>query len=107
MRDTNKSVLNSIELEYQPSDATGMKASIERLSQERHGAIRLGTPYELRTINRIFQILGMYPIGYYDLSIAGLPMHATCFRPPEVSSLNVNPFRVFTTLLRPELLVSE
>lgn len=34
-------------------------------------------------------------------------MHATCFRSTEVSSLDRNPFRVFTTLLRPELLASE
>ncbi|KAJ3577595.1 hypothetical protein NPX13_g2972 [Xylaria arbuscula] len=86
---------------------SGIHASIERLTQERHGAIRLGTPYELRTVKRIFEALGMHPIGYYDLSIAGLPMHATCFRPLTVSSLECNPFRIFTTLLRPELLSSE
>lgn len=31
-------------------------------------------------------------------------MHATCFRPISTSSLEKNPFRIFTTLLRPELL---
>ncbi|KAL7622908.1 hypothetical protein AAE478_006587 [Parahypoxylon ruwenzoriense] len=81
--------------------------SSERLALERHGAIRLGTPYELRTVSRIFGVLGMHPVGYYDLSIAGLPMHATCFRPTGISSLDRNPFRVFTTLLRPELVTSE
>ncbi|PLB48788.1 DUF1338 domain protein [Aspergillus steynii IBT 23096] len=83
-----------------------MRISSDRLTLERHGAIRLGTPFELRTIKRIFAILGMHPVGYYDLSIAGLPMHATCFRPTDVTSLERNPFRVFTTLLRPELLAS-
>ncbi|KAJ6178240.1 hypothetical protein N7519_008701 [Penicillium mononematosum] len=107
VHDANERMLSSVNAKAQPSDATGIKANIERLTQERHGAIRLGTPYELRTIKRIFEVLGMHPIGYYDLSIAGLPMHATCFRPLTVSSLNSNPFRVFTTLLRPELLASE
>jgi uncharacterized glyoxalase superfamily metalloenzyme YdcJ len=78
--------------------------STQRLSLERHGAIRLGTAQELRTIRRLFQLLGMYAVGYYDLSVADLPMHATCFRPIDTNSLEANPFRVFTTLLRPELI---
>jgi uncharacterized glyoxalase superfamily metalloenzyme YdcJ len=76
----------------------------ERLDLERHGAIRLGTPYELVTVRRLFALIGLHPVGYYDLSPAGLPMHATSFRPTSVASLKKNPFRVFTTLLRPELL---
>ncbi|KAJ8117065.1 hypothetical protein OPT61_g1660 [Boeremia exigua] len=76
----------------------------ERLHLERHGAIRLGTEQELQTIRRVFAIIGLFPVGYYDLSIAGLPMHATCFRPTSLSALERNPFRVFTTLLRPALL---
>lgn len=71
---------------------------------ERHGAIRLGTAHELRTIRRLFAIFGMYPVGYYDLSVVGFPLHATAFRPVNSESLAKNPFRVFTTLLRPELL---
>ncbi|KAK1622622.1 hypothetical protein BDP81DRAFT_333802 [Colletotrichum phormii] len=88
------------------SASATMEASIERLTLERHGAIRLGTPQELHTVRRIFALLGMHPVGYYDLSVAGLPMHATCFRPTSTQSLERNPFRVFTTLLRPELLKS-
>lgn len=79
----------------------------ERLDLERHGAIRLGTPYELRTIRRIFALIGLHPVDYYDLSVAGLPMHATAFRPVDPEALSKNPFRVFTTLLRPELLRPE
>ncbi|KAK7423396.1 hypothetical protein QQZ08_009073 [Neonectria magnoliae] len=75
-----------------------------RLDIERHGAIRLGTPHELRTIRRIFALIGLYPVGYYDLSPAGLPMHATCFRPKIEKSLHKNPFRVFTSVLRPEFI---
>lgn len=75
-----------------------------RLDIERHGAIRLGTPYELRTVRRLFAVIGLYPVGYYNLAAAGLPMHATCFRPRSTASLKKNPFRVFTSLLRPELI---
>lgn len=74
---------------------------------ERHGAIRLGTAYELATIRRMFAIMGMFPVGYYDLSVAGFPMHATAFRPKDKDALDKNPFRVFTTLLRMELLTEK
>lgn len=79
----------------------------QRLTLERHGAVRLGTPQELYTVRRIFAILGMYPVGYYDLAVAGLPMHATCFRPIDTAALEANPFRMFTTLLRPSMLASK
>ncbi|KAH8649983.1 hypothetical protein BX600DRAFT_529095 [Xylariales sp. PMI_506] len=81
--------------------------NLDRLTLERHGAIRLGKPEELRTVRRIFSLLGMQPVGYYDLSVARLPMHATCFRPIDTAALESNPFRVFTTLLRPELIRSQ
>ncbi|KAJ5816707.1 hypothetical protein N7447_008940 [Penicillium robsamsonii] len=71
---------------------------------ERHGAIRLGTAHELKTIRRMFAVMGMHPVGYYDLSLAGFPMHATAFRPNTQEALDKNPFRVFTTVLRMELL---
>lgn len=71
---------------------------------ERHGAIRLGTAHELATIRRMFAIMGMFPVGYYDLSVAGFPMHATAFRPKDRDALARHPFRVFTTLLRMDLL---
>ncbi|MBJ3776107.1 2-oxoadipate dioxygenase/decarboxylase HglS [Acuticoccus mangrovi] len=77
---------------------------LSRISQERHGAIRLGTPEELYTMRRLFALFGMSPVGYYDLSVAGIPVHATAFRPVEAAALRRNPFRVFTSLLRLELI---
>lgn len=47
----------------------------------------------------------MYPVGYYDLSTSGVPVHSTAFRPLSPSALAINPFRVFTSLLRPELIL--
>jgi uncharacterized glyoxalase superfamily metalloenzyme YdcJ len=49
----------------------------------------------------------MQSVGYYDLSVAGVPVHSTCFRPVDEAALNVNPFRVFTSLLRLELIEDE
>lgn len=75
-----------------------------RLSMERHGAIRVGTAAELSTIRRLFAVMGMQPVGYYDLSPAGVPVHSTAFRAVHESSLQISPFRVFTSLLRLELI---
>ncbi|KAK5129294.1 hypothetical protein LTR08_003624 [Meristemomyces frigidus] len=84
------------------------KMSTEHLSPrhriERHGAVRLGTADELRTIKRLFALFNMHPVGYYDLSVVGFPMHSTAFRPLTSAALANNPFRVFTTLLRPDLI---
>ncbi|KEA63329.1 hypothetical protein ADIMK_2853 [Marinobacterium lacunae] len=77
---------------------------IERLSMERHGAIRVGTAAELATIGRLFAVMGMSPVGYYDLSPAGVPVHSTCFRAIHENELQTSPFRVFTSLLRLELI---
>ncbi|TPV38949.1 VOC family protein [Pantoea deleyi] len=80
---------------------------IDRLSIERHGAIRVGTAAELATLRQLFAVMGMYPVGYYDLSQAGVPVHSTAFRPVDDAALRRNPFRVFTSLLRPELIDDE
>lgn len=78
--------------------------SLNRISQERHGAIRLGTAEELATMRRVFAVMGMFPVGYYDLSEAGVPVHSTSFRPIGDAALKRNPFRVFTSLLRLDLI---
>ncbi|KAJ5779261.1 hypothetical protein N7457_006981 [Penicillium paradoxum] len=74
---------------------------------ERHGAIRLGTDFEMRTVKRLFRLFNMHPVGYYDLKVAGLPLHGTAFRPLDEGSLSKNPFRIFTTVLRRDLLSSK
>ena len=80
---------------------------IDRLSLERHGAIRVGTRAELRMMRRLFAVMGMYPVGYYDLAPAGVPVHSTAFRAINTDSLSNSPFRVFTSLLRLELIADE
>jgi len=81
--------------------------SLDRICEERHGAIRLGTAEELSMMRRVFAVMGMYPVGYYDLSTAGVPVHSTAFRPVGDASLKRNPFRVFTSLLRLDLIADE
>lgn len=98
--------VNAGVLDAQPELAAQMQRSgeRERLDVERHGAIRVGTAQELSTLRRLFAVMGMQPVGYYDLSVAGVPVHSTAFRPVDGESLNRNPFRVFTSLLRLELI---
>lgn len=77
---------------------------IDRLNVERHGAIRVGSAEEIAVLRRIFALLGMFPVGYYDLAPAGVPVHSTAFRPIEDEDLQACPFRIFTSLLRLELI---
>lgn len=97
----NDAVLTADPALVEQLDRTDERA---RLDQERHGAIRVGTAEELATLGRLFAVMGMHPVGYYDLSVAGVPVHSTAFRPRTAKALAHNPFRVFTSLLRLELI---
>ncbi|WNL42543.1 VOC family protein [Halomonas sp. PAMB 3264] len=101
--------VNRETLEHSPTLRRRLQAQgeLDRLDVERHGAIRVGTADELATLARLFAVMGMMPVGYYDLSEAGVPVHSTAFRPVEDEALSRNPFRVFTSLLRLELIESE
>ncbi|MGP8303368.1 2-oxoadipate dioxygenase/decarboxylase [Streptomyces inhibens] len=80
----------------------GRFGSIGRVTAERHGAIRVGTPGELRQAAQIFAALGMHPVGFYDLrdgDEGAVPVVSTAFRPTDTDELDRNPFRVFTSLL--------
>ncbi|WP_027014096.1 2-oxoadipate dioxygenase/decarboxylase HglS [Comamonas composti] len=98
--------INQRTLQARPALHAQMQAGreLERLGVERHGAIRVGTAAELSMLRRLFAVMGMEPVGYYDLSVAGVPVHSTAFRPVSEAALRANPFRVFTSLLRLELI---
>lgn len=98
--------VNARALAADPAQAARLAAtdSLARISEERHGAIRLGTAAELAMMRRVFAVMGMVPVGYYDLSTAGVPVHSTAFRPVDAAALARNPFRVFTSLLRLDLI---
>ena len=83
-------------------EAAQRLGSVERVSAERHGAIRVGTPRELAQAARVFAAFGMHPVGFYDLRDAGpgaVPVVSTAFRPIDAVELARNPFRVFTSML--------
>ncbi|MDN6411777.1 MAG: VOC family protein [Yaniella sp.] len=76
--------------------------SIQRVTAERHGAIRVGSPQEMSQVARVYAAFGMYPVGFYDLrdaSASSVPVVSTAFRPIDADELAKNPFRVFTSML--------
>lgn len=75
--------------------------SFERVTAERHGAIRVGSPAELADVADLFAAFGVLPVGFYDLRLAKspIPVVSNAFRPIEASDLARNPFRVFTSML--------
>ncbi|MFH0411300.1 2-oxoadipate dioxygenase/decarboxylase family protein [Corynebacterium sp. L4756] len=76
--------------------------SIGRVTAERHGAIRVGSPKEMNQVAQVFAGFGMYPVGFYDLRDAAkssVPVVSTAFRPIDKDELAKNPFRVFTSML--------
>jgi uncharacterized glyoxalase superfamily metalloenzyme YdcJ len=76
--------------------------SVQRVTAERHGAIRVGSHRELAQVARIFAAFGMHPVGFYDLrdaSKSSVPVVSTAFRPVDPEELARNPFRVFTSML--------
>ncbi len=79
-------------------------SSLLNPTHERHGAIRIGKASELFNLRRLFALMNMQPVAYYDLSASGLPVHSTAFRPIDVNDLAFNPFRIFTSLLRLDLI---
>ena len=99
--ETNEHVLAN---DAQIARSLTQTGEIQRLDMERHGAIRVGTAAELATLGRLFAVMGMEPVGYYDLTPAGVPVHSTAFRAVHEEALQVSPFRVFTSLLRLELI---
>jgi len=83
------------------SDAERL-GGIDRVTAERHGAIRVGSPEEMAQVARVFAAFGMHPVGFYDLrdaSSSSVPVVSTAFRPTDPVELEKNPFRVFTSML--------
>ncbi|WP_342372808.1 DUF1338 family protein [Propioniciclava soli] len=93
--------VNSDHLAAHPDTAERL-GRIDRVTAERHGAIRVGTASELRRVAQVFAALGMEPVGFYDLrgdAATSLPIVSTAFRPTTPEALAINPFRVFTSVL--------
>ncbi|OJZ64322.1 2-oxoadipate dioxygenase/decarboxylase [Mycolicibacterium diernhoferi] len=75
--------------------------SLQRVTAERHGAIRVGSVTELADVADLFAAFGMFGVGFYDLRDAAspVPVVSTAFRPIDADELEANPFRVFTSML--------
>ena len=91
-------VATAINREHSGDERLG---SLDRVTAERHGAIRVGSVRELAQVADLFAAFGMYPVGYYDLREAAspVPVVSTAFRPIDADELAHNPFRVFTSML--------
>jgi uncharacterized glyoxalase superfamily metalloenzyme YdcJ len=91
-------VATEVNREREADDRLG---SLERITAERHGAIRVGSARELANVADLFAAFGMFPVGYYDLREAAspVPVVSTAFRPIDADELAHNPFRVFTSTL--------
>src|SRR6201998_4375520 len=87
--------------ERSPARGRCPQGSLRRITAERNGAIRVGSPAELAAVADLFAAFGMLPVGYYDLRSAAspIPVVSTAFRPIEANELARNPFRVFTSML--------
>ncbi len=101
VRDVNDRVLSEDPELKAKLEATD---NLERISEERHGAIRLGKASELAMMSRVFGVMGMSAVGYYDLTQANVPVHSTAFRAVDAEHLSRSPFRVFCSLLRTDLI---
>jgi uncharacterized glyoxalase superfamily metalloenzyme YdcJ len=75
--------------------------TLERVTAERHGAVRVGSPRELADVAELFAAFGMHPVGFYDLrdATSPVPVVSTAFRPIDADQLARNPFRIFTSML--------
>ncbi len=96
-RESNQAYINA-----HPEKFAGNSNALNEISQTRHAAIRIVTGYELSMMNRIFAVMGMDPVEYYNL--LEVQAHSTAFSSPLAGG---NPFRVFTSKLRLELLGEE
>jgi len=98
------SLVNSVNQETIDHSSPLTPNEFRLLQLEHHGAIRVGSASELFIIRRLFNVMGMHPVDYYDLSIAGIPVHSTAFRALNRDDLELSPFRVFCSLLRLDLI---
>jgi uncharacterized glyoxalase superfamily metalloenzyme YdcJ len=96
--------VNATVLRDRPESAERL-GSISRVTCERHGAVRVGTPAELHDLGVVLAAFGMQPVDFYDLRdtpASPVPVVSTAFRPVDADELAANPFRLFVSVLVPE-----
>ncbi|OUS94010.1 2-oxoadipate dioxygenase/decarboxylase family protein [Rhodococcus sp. NCIMB 12038] len=77
------------------------RGGLARITVERHGAIHLGGPTELRQAAILFSGFGMHPVGCYDRRDAPepAPVVSMVFRPVDPIELARNPFGMLASML--------
>jgi uncharacterized glyoxalase superfamily metalloenzyme YdcJ len=100
------SEVNERVMQVQPSlrAELAQQGGLSDLDVVQHGAVRVGTASEMRSVCRLLAVMGMHPVGYYDLGPAGVPVHSTAFRAIDPQAMREAPFRLFVSMLRPELI---
>lgn len=98
------SLADQVNQNFIKESSTLTSVESQLLNLEHHGAIRLGRASELSMMRRLFAVMGMYAVDYYDLSVAGIPVHSTAFRALKADDLKISPFRIFCSLLRLDLI---
>jgi uncharacterized glyoxalase superfamily metalloenzyme YdcJ len=96
--------VNATVLRERPESAERL-GSISRVTCERHGAVRVGTPAELHDLGVVLRAFGMHAVDFYDLRdtpASPVPVVSTAFRPVDPDELAANPFRLFVSVLVPE-----
>ncbi|SEC02400.1 2-oxoadipate dioxygenase/decarboxylase family protein [Rhodococcus koreensis] len=101
--DTLVEVADEVNADFAARNPAGAerRGGLARITVERHGAIRLGGPTELRQAAILFSGFGMHPVGCYDRRDAPepAPVVSTGFRPVDPIELARNPFGMFTSML--------
>ena len=94
-------IVNNSNQEFIKNNPNVKVDKLSRVIEERHGAIRVGKPEEMRIVARIFACLGMEPINFYDLTSVkkAMPIIATAFRPKTEEEINESAFRMFCSML--------
>nr|QBK88675.1 MAG: uncharacterized protein LCMiAC01_03530 [Mimivirus LCMiAC01] len=96
-------IVRDVNETYMKNHPDSTTDTLDRVTQERHGAIRVATPSELNEVADFFKVFGMFPVNVYDLTSLkrdSVPIIGTAFRPITKEGLIKAPFRMFVSLLQ-------
>ncbi len=78
----------------------------ESLGRVMHAAIRCASTEELRTVARLFRLMGLEPVNYYDLR-EKVAVESTAFRSIDQQDIRANGFRMFCSVLAIDCIAEE
>lgn len=95
VRDVNNMALIQNASLYDEMVKKGQK---QTFSQELSAHYILFNPGDLGIIRRIFAVMGLYPVGFYNLDLNGKSLASTLFKPLNKIALKQQPFRITVSL---------